>query len=248
MAPGIGHQFMMQTYYRYLEPSDQSRGLPQPPLQLPYDPAKPVIALPNPGTVEVRPVTVREAIETRRSVRRYAQTPLSLEELSFLLWCTQGVKEVSGRQVTLRTVPSAGARHAFETYLLIHRVAGLPAGLYRFLALEHKLLQLELDATLSDRVTEACWNQQFVQQSAVTFIWTAVVYRMAWRYGERGYRYLHLDAGHVCQNLYLAAATVDCGVCAIAAFNDEAMNALLGLDGEKQFVIYLATVGKRDRV
>ncbi|MGC8878512.1 MAG: SagB/ThcOx family dehydrogenase [Anaerolineae bacterium] len=248
MAPGIGHQFMVQTYYRYLEPSDQSKGLPQPPLQLAYDPATPSIALPAPAAIEVQSVSVREAIETRRSVRHYAQTPLSLKELSFLLWCTQGVKEVSGRQVTLRTVPSAGARHAFETYLLVNRVAELPSGLYRFLALEHKLLQLNLDPSLSDRITEACWNQQFVKLSAVTFIWTAVVSRMTWRYGERGYRYLHLDAGHVCQNLYLAAAAVHCGVCAIAAFNDEAMNALMGLDGEKQFVIYLATVGKRERV
>jgi len=248
LAPGIGHQFMVQTYYRYLEPSDQSKGLPQPPLQLAYDPALPTITLPTPAAVEVRSVSLREAIETRRSVRHYASTPLSLEELSFLLWCTQGVKEVSGRQVTLRTVPSAGARHAFETYLLVHRVADLPRGLYRFLALEHQLLQLNLDPQLSDKITEACWNQQFVKQSAVTFIWSAVVYRMTWRYSERGYRYLHLDAGHVCQNLYLAAAAVDCGVCAIAAFNDEAMNALLGLDGAEQFVIYLATVGKRDRV
>lgn len=248
MAPGIGHQFMVQTYYRYLEPSDQSKGLPQPPLQLAYDPAKPAIALPTPTTIEVQSVSVREAIETRRSVRHYTQTSLSLKELSFLLWCTQGVKEVSGRQVTLRTVPSAGARHAFETYLLVNRVAELPGGLYRFLALEHKLLQLNLDPTLSDRITEACWNQQFVKLSAVTFIWTAVVYRMTWRYGERGYRYLHLDAGHVCQNLYLAAAAVDCGVCAIAAYNDEAMNTLIGLDGKEHFVIYLATVGKRDRV
>ncbi len=248
MAPGIGHQFIVQTYYRYLEPPDQSKGLPQPPLQLAYDPAQHTIALPSPTTIEVQPVSVREAIETRRSVRRYTHTPLSLEELSFLLWCTQGVKEVSGCQVTLRTVPSAGARHAFETYLLVNRVAELPNGLYRFLALEHKLLQLDLDPALSDRITAACWNQQFVKLSAVTFIWSAVAYRMTWRYGERGYRYLYLDAGHVCQNLYLAAAAVDCGVCAIAAFNDEAMNALLGLDGEEQFVIYLATVGKRDRV
>jgi len=248
VAPGIGHQFMTQTYYRYLEPSDQTKGLPQPPLQLSYDPTKPTIALPAPATIEVNPVTVREAIEARRSVRHYAQTPISIDELSFLLWCTQGVKEISRRQVTLRTVPSAGARHAFETYLLVNRVAGLASGLYRFLALEHKLLQLDLDPALADKVSEACWNQDFTKLSAVTFIWTAVVYRMTWRYGERGYRYLHLDAGHVCQNLYLAAATVDCGVCAIAAFNDEAMNALIGLDGESQFVLYLATVGKRDRV
>jgi SagB-type dehydrogenase family enzyme len=68
---------------------------------------------------------------------------------------------------------------------------------------------------------------------------------MKWRYGERGYRYMHLDAGHVCQNLYLSAESIDCGVCAIAAFQDEEINSVLGIDGEEEFVIYVATVGKK---
>lgn len=244
MTSGIGRQFITGTYYRYLERSDQDKGLPQPPLQLEYPATRPLIALPAPPQVIVNPLDLREAIEKRRSVRQYSEKPLSLAELSFLLWCTQGVKEVSGRPVTLRTVPSAGARHAFETYLLINRVAGLTPGLYRFLALEHSLLEVDLSADVAARMVEACWRQQFVRSSAVTFVWTAVVYRMAWRYGERGYRYLFLDAGHVCQNLYLAAQAVGCGVCAIAAFDDEALNRVLGLDGEEQFALYLAAVGK----
>ena len=246
MEQGIGRQFMAQTRYRFLQPSDQNRGLPQPPLQLDYDRSQRLIDLPRPETVQVATVDLRRAIEARRSLRRYSQAPLSLAELSFLLWCTQGVKEIADRAVTLRTVPSAGARHAFETYLLINNVDGLAPGLYRFLALEHKLIEVDLSPSIADLVTEACWRQQFVRTSAITFIWTAVAYRMTWRYGERGYRYLHLDAGHVCQNLYLAAEAVHCGVCAIAAFNDEAINELLELDGEEQFVIYLATLGKRD--
>jgi SagB-type dehydrogenase family enzyme len=246
MENGIGRQFMAQTRYRFLQPSDQNRGLPQPPLQLDYDRSQRLIDLPRPETVQVATVDLRQAIEARRSLRRYSQAPLSLAELSFLLWCTQGVKEVADRAVTLRTVPSAGARHAFETYLLINNVDGLAPGVYRFLALEHKLIEVDLNPSIADLITEACWRQQFVRASAVTFIWTAVAYRMTWRYGQRGYRYLHLDAGHVCQNLYLAAEAVHCGVCAIAAFNDEAINELLELDGEEQFVIYLATLGKRD--
>jgi SagB-type dehydrogenase family enzyme len=237
---------MVQTRYRALQPSDQNRGLPQPPLQLDYDHTKRLIDLPEPTLLRLGNMDLRQAIEERRSVRRYARMPLSVAELSYLLWCTQGVKEVAERQVTLRPVPSAGARHAFETYLLINNVVGLMPGLYRFLALEHQLMEIDLSPAMADLVTEACWRQQFVKTSAATFIWTAVVYRMAWRYGERGYRYLHLDAGHVCQNLYLAAEAVHCGACAIAAFNDEAINELLDLDGEEQFVIYLATVGKRD--
>jgi SagB-type dehydrogenase family enzyme len=145
----------------------------------------------------------------------------------------------------MRTVPSAGARHAFETYLLLNNVEGLPPGLYRYLAIERRLLQLNLDPTMADQITDACWRQRMVKKSAVTFIWVAIKYRMVWRYGERGYRYLHLDAGHVCQNLYLAAEAIDCGVCAIAAFQDEELNRLLELDGEEEFAIYLATVGKK---
>jgi SagB-type dehydrogenase family enzyme len=245
MTSGIGRQFMQHTQYRYMDKPDQDKGLPQPPLQLEYDRSKPLIELPAPGSLVVGGIDLRQAIENRRSVRQYAQQPLSLAELSFLLWCTQGVKQVTDRPVTLRTVPSAGARHAFETYLLINRVEGLAPGLYRFLAIEHKLLEVDLKPGLADRMVDACLQQRFVKSSAATFIWSAVVYRMAWRYTERGYRYLHLDAGHVCQNLYLAAAAIGCGACAIAAFDDEAVNQLLGLDGEEQLAIYLATVGKR---
>jgi len=245
MTSSFGRQFMQQTQYRYMDKPDQDKGLPQPPLQLEYDRSKPLIDLPAPASLALGGIDLRQAIENRRSVRQYTQQPLSLAELSFLLWCTQGVKRVTDRPTTLRTVPSAGARHAFETYLLVNRVEGLVPGLYRFLAIEHKLIEADLTPGLADRMAQACLKQHFVKSSAATFIWSAVAYRMAWRYTERGYRYLHLDAGHVCQNLYLAAGAIGCGACAIAAFDDEAVNRLLGLDGEEQFAIYLATVGKQ---
>ena len=121
----------------------------------------------------------------------------------------------------------------------------LTPGLYRYVALEHALLPVRLDAEVNQELTQACLKQQQVQTSAVTFIWVAVVERMYWRYLERGYRYLHLDAGHICQNLYLAAEPIGCGVCAIAAFDDDAVNAFLGIDGVEQFAIYLASLGKK---
>ena len=166
-----------------------------------------------------------------------------MEQLSYLLWCTQGVKAVFQGAATLRNVPSAGARHAFETYLLINKVEGITPGLYRFLGLEHSLIPVLLDKDIADKITKACLNQNFVKSSAVTFLWIAVPYRMNWRYGERGYRYLYLDAGHVCQNLYISAESINCGTCAIAAYADDELNQILGLDGKEQFVIYLATVG-----
>jgi SagB-type dehydrogenase family enzyme len=144
----------------------------------------------------------------------------------------------------MRNVPSAGARHAFETYLLVNNVQGLDPGLYRYLALTHELLQIDTAPGMAERVVLACLGQDFVGTCAATFIWVAVPYRMTWRYSERGYRYLYIDAGHVGQNLYLSARSLDCGVCAIAAFSDDDMNRILGLDGEEQFVIYIATAGK----
>ena len=244
MTKGIGKEFMEKTQYRFSGKSDQMKGLPQPPLELAYGKTKPVIDLPKPNTIKIKDIGLREAIENRRSIREYSEAVITLSELSFILWCTQGVKEVIDRPVTLRNVPSAGARHAFETYVLVNRVEGLQSGLYRFLAIDHQLVVANLEKDIADKITEACWKQEMVRNSAVTLIWVAVVYRMMWRYQERGYRYLHIDAGHVCQNLYLAAENINCGVCAIGAFQDEELNGLLGIDGVEQFVIYLGTLGK----
>ena len=245
MVPETGKEFMERTKYHKMGSSDQSRGLPQPPLELPQDESRAVVDLPKPTELKVGEFSLREAIEGRRSVREYSDAPLRLEELSWLLWCTQGVRQVARRNATLRNVPSAGARHAFETYVLVNRVEGLKPGIYRFLATGHKLVEVEMGGSTAERVSAACLGQGFIISSAATFVWTAVSYRMAWRYQERGYRYMHLDAGHVCQNMYLAAEAIGSGVCAIGAFNDDQLNELLGIDGVEQFAIYVATVGKK---
>lgn len=242
----IGKLFLERTCYAYAQPSDQAKGAPRPPLELAEDHSLPRVELPPPSALQVDAVNLLDLIESRRTLRTYAPALLSLEELSYLLWCTQGVQSFTPAGSTLRTVPSAGARHPFETYLLINRVGELPAGLYRYLAIDHELLQIRLGDRLADQFAAACLDQDQLKGSAVTFIWTAVGYRAVWRYGQRGYRYMHLDAGHVCQNLYLAAGSIGCGVCAIAAFVDEEINPLLGIDGEDHFTIYLGAVGKRN--
>jgi SagB-type dehydrogenase family enzyme len=245
MTKNTGQEFMHKTGYAFMGKSDQDQHLPQPPLELEYDSSAECIDLPAPDSLDIGSHDLTEIIVQRESRRRYSDEALSLAELTYLLWCTQGVKSVLPNATrSSRTVPSAGARHAFETYILVNNVEGLAPGLYRYIALEHKLILVNQDADLADKLTAASWNQHQVKHSAATFIWVAVTYRMTWRYQERGYRYLHLDAGHVCQNLYLAAEAIDGGVCAIAAFYDDEVNALLGLDGESQFVIYLATMGK----
>ncbi|MDV2481324.1 SagB/ThcOx family dehydrogenase [Methanoculleus sp. Wushi-C6] len=241
---GAGREFMRRTEYGNLPPSDQMLGRPSPPLEVPYTKEKATVVLPAPGSIALPALDLHDAIERRVSTRDYASEPLALSELAYLLWSTQGVKRAVGGVFTLRTVPSAGARHAFETYLLVNRVEGVTPGLYRYLALEHRLAEESRDPDLPRQIAAGCLNQPHIIKSAVTFLWAAVPARMTWRYGERGYRYLHLDAGHVCQNLYLAALGVGCGVCAIAAFDDAAMNRLLDIDGDEQFLIYVATVGK----
>ncbi len=243
----IGKNFIKFTRYNLLPPSDQAMGLPQPPLQTVPQNAKEFIDLPTPEISDENVKSFKTLAENRKSVRKYSDTPLSLEELSFLLWCSQGVKKIAGDKATFRTVPSAGARHAIETYILVNNVTGLEMGIYWYNALEHKISPIIISESIADKITETCFSQKFVKESALTFIWVADIYRMSWRYVDRGFRYLFLDAGHICQNVYLAAESINCGACAIAAYEDDDMNALLKLDIEKQFVIYLATVGKKLR-
>ncbi len=245
MDPSI-RAFWQASSQPLSSPSEQEQGVvPQPPLELPYDSDAGLIDLPALAGLTMPSCDVRSVIEQRRTVRKYADSPISLAELSYLLWCTQGVREVTSRPATLRTVPSAGARHAFETLLLVNRVESLAPGLYRFLAIEHKLLPLNLSDALEPAITAACGDQDQITRSAVTFFWAAVAHRMTWRYQERGYRYLLLDAGHVCQNLFLTAESLGCGVCPIGAFEDAKLNAALNLDGEEQFAIYGATLGRK---
>ncbi|NLN18302.1 MAG: SagB/ThcOx family dehydrogenase [Firmicutes bacterium] len=244
MSTKVGIEFMLNTQLNRQEATAQQRGLPPPSPEMPVPAGAERIALPPVEQLPDFPCDLTAAIGQRRSVREYAETPLSIEELTYLLWCTQGVHH-SRRAATLRSVPSAGARHPFETFLLINRVDGLQPGLYRYLALSHELVVLQLDSSLTERVVAACANQRFIAKSGVTFFWVAVPARTTWRYGSRGYRYIHLDAGHICQNLYLAAQAIQCGCCAVAAFHDDRLNEVLGLDGENAFVAYVAPLGKR---
>ena len=246
MSKDIGRLFMDETSIYNLGPSDQSMGKEMPPLEKGYAGRGSTIKLPRPKNDDVGKIDLTEAIEKRRSIRKYLEKPLSLEELSYLLWATQGVQK-NLEKATLRTSPSAGARHALENYLLVNKVEGLEKGIYHYIALEHVLQEWEIDSALAEKITAACFGQGMVQNSAVTFIWSAVPYRMNWRYGERGYRYLHLDVGHVGQNLYLAAEATGSGVCAIGAYDDAEINKLLGLNEDEEFVIYLASVGKKEQ-
>ena len=225
--------------------TDQSRGLPPPPIEKPYPPDATRIALARPGTWQgVSRIDLVTAIERRRSRRHYRRQPLTQDELAFLLWATQGIQRRLDAGTALRTVPSAGCRHAFETHLAVMNVQGLTPGFYRYLPLEHELLFEHEQENLEAHLVYATHGQGFVGSAAVLFAWTAVPYRMEWRYDLAAHRVILMDAGHVCQNLYLACEAVGAGCCAIAAYHQEAMDSLLQVDGDDEFTCYLAAVGK----
>lgn len=217
---------------------DQDRGIPTPPFQRPYPADALLLDLVAPEDQVVGGISLVDAISHRRSHRRFTEEPLTLEELSFLLWVTQGVKRARGDgSATLRTVPSAGSRHPLETYLLIHRVQGVEPGLYRYLALEHKLCFLRPHL-------EPLPDKWFLRNCAVVFVWAAVPYRTEWRHSSFSHKMIAMDAGHVCQNLYLGCEAISAGTCAVGVYWQDEMDALLGLDGIDEFTLYVAPVGK----
>ncbi|MDI6907259.1 MAG: SagB/ThcOx family dehydrogenase [Thermoanaerobacterales bacterium] len=199
--------------------------------------------VPLPAPEEEGGAPLWEVIRRRRSRRRYdGAAPVTTEELSQLLWTTQGITRRS-KGFALRAAPSAGALYPIETYLAVRRVEGLKPGLYHYLADLHCLERLR-DGSFARNIAEAALDQGFVARADAVFVWSAVFARAAWKYGDRAYRYVYLDAGHIAQNLLLAATALGLGSCPIGAFFDDQLNAVLGLDGMEEGVIYLATVGR----
>ncbi len=231
--------------------TDQERGVSPPPFQKSYPDNAKLIDLVAPQDFTIPPIPLLEVINRRKSRRGFINESLSLEELSFLLWTTQGIREVAidnrhGKiDTTKRTVPSGGSRHPYETYLAVSKVTGLKPGLYRYLALEHKLLEISLtESDLCTRISEICHRQTFVARAATIFIWAVVPYRIEWRYSVAAHKETAIEAGHIGQNLYLACEAIGAGTCAIVAYDQTAIDELLGLDGTDEFVVYISPVGK----
>lgn len=246
----------MPSYRKYLKElpeaeleaieTDEEKGLPIPDIQKPYPENAILIDLIPSDEFTCGQVSLFDAIKKRRSHRKYTDEYLSLEELSFILWSTQGVTgHVRQGLKTLRTVPSGGAMHPFETYLAVNRVEGLEPGIYRYIAIGHKLYQEQVDASdLPQRINRASFDQNFVGKAAVVFIWSVRPYRTEWRYAEVALKDILMSAGHICQNLYLACEAIGAGTCAIAAYRQDELDAFIGVDGVDEIAIYLAPVGK----
>lgn len=247
MSETNNREFMKSDFAESVhERSDQAKGVPFPPLQkeIPED-ASISINLPDPDPGLIQKKDYFQLLQDRQSWRQYSEEALSLEELSYLLFCTQGViAEIGEGYASRRPVPSAGARHPYETYLAINRVEGLEPGLYRYLPFDQQLLLLETSDNLPGLLAKAALGQRFVGQSAVVFAWSCIPYRAEWRYMDHAHKNMLIDAGHICQNLYLAAESIGAGTCAVGAYDQAAMDTLFELDGQDEYLVYLAPVGK----
>ncbi len=227
--------------------TDMMKGLPIPPIEKPYPEDARLVDLPSHEDCRaISRTSFVDAIANRQSRRLFTDEPLSLLELAFLLWATQGVRGlIRDGLVTLRNVPSGGGMHPFETYISAHRVDGLKPGIYRYLAIEHKLLPVPGERSdLSERWTAASNGQPYVGKAAAVFAWTARPYRTEYRYGEDSLKDILISVGHICQNLYLACEAVGLGTCATVAYQQDLLDGLLGVDGHDEIPLYLAPVGR----
>jgi len=183
-------------------------------------------------------VSVETALLKRRSVRDYAGGALTLPEVSQLLWAAQGITHPRG----LRTAPSAGATYPLETYLVVGDVTGLAAGVYRYKPHEHKLVKV-LDGDLRVEPAAAALGQIWVREGAINIVLTAIYERTTRRYGDRGIRYVHMEVGHVGQNIHLQAVALNLGTVVIGAFDDDQVKTFLNLP-LNEHPLYIMPVGR----
>ncbi|MCX8183284.1 MAG: SagB/ThcOx family dehydrogenase [Crenarchaeota archaeon] len=196
------------------------------------------VKLPSPDVIGR--MSVEEAIQRRRSIRSYADKPLSLQDVSQLMWAAQGITDPARG---FRAAPSAGATYPLEVYLVVgeNGVTGLDEGLYRYDPYEHQLESI-LKGDLRSSLAEAALDQGWVREAPVNIVIAAVYERTTGRYGERGIRYVHMEVGHVGQNLYLQATARGLGMVVIGAFKDDQVQSLLKLPYEQK-PLYIIPVG-----
>jgi SagB-type dehydrogenase family enzyme len=239
MKKGIGDQFQEETKYErdrlpggYLDWSNKPETYKQ------Y-PDKPRVALPRPATEGGAPLW--DILSSRRSVRDFLERPVEAHQLSQILWASQGITaEQFGYK--FRTVPSAGALYPVETYLIVNHIEGIPQGVYHYNVLEHCLEQIK-EGDYRVTMARAALDQKIAYDANLVFAWTAVLERCKWKYKQRAFRYIYLDAGHISQTVAMAAVALGLGSCQVAALYDEEVNDLLGVDGSEETAIYLTVVG-----
>ncbi len=236
----IGDRFQQELKYRRDSmPSGPLDWANRPDIYKTYPEAR-RIELPEPNSDTKMPLDT--ALRRRRSVRHYSDAPISRADLSYLLWASTGIQRKE-QGYEFRTAPSAGALYPIETYLVVNRAEKLQQGVYHYAVQNHALEQLRV-AVLGDALAMAAMGQILCATAPIVFVWTAVFPRSKWKYQQRAYRYVYLDAGHIAENLALAAVSLGLGSCQIAALFDDEINEIIGVDGIDESVLYMSAVGR----
>ncbi len=236
---GIGDKFQQETKYEPSRiPIHKLVWDAKPPLYKEYPEAQKIEL---PSFDPNQPMSLDRTLKQRKSIRDFQQQPISKDQLSYLLWASTGIQRIEDGY-EFRTTPSAGALYPLETYVVVNDVRQLEAGVYHYSIKAHQLEQLK-EGEFRQEITAAALGQGMCQTSAVVFVWSAVFERCKWKYGQRAYRYIYLDAGHIAENLALAAVSLNLGSCEIGALYDNQVNAILGIDGSEESVVCMAVVG-----
>ncbi|SFB37019.1 SagB/ThcOx family dehydrogenase [Clostridium frigidicarnis] len=243
--------------YNLISTADIANGIPQPPFQKPISDDSILVDLPPVNSMTAPKADFFECTTSRISRRMYSEEPITIDELSFLLWCTQGVKKViggywnylkdgSGRNY-LRPVAEGGCIPAYETYLAVNNVLGVDSGIWRYLPLSHQLIYVkeveDLPMSISNIFTNPSQNQSYTERAGAIFFWVCRPYYGEWRYKETSHKIMLIDLGHISHQLYLATEAVGCGCCAIGGYYQDKADELIGVDGDDEFTVLCASVG-----
>lgn len=239
MMNPIGDNFQRETKYYSDKMSGRSLDWASKPEVYKSYPGCQAIELPD--IIPLSDMPLHKALKIRKSIRGYRNTPLKKEILSYLLWASTGITRKEG-SYEFRTAPSAGALYPIETYLVVNHVENIESGVYHYNIQKH-YLELLKEGDCTEEIARAALGQRMCAQAPVVFIWTAIFQRMKWKYGQRAYRYIYLDAGHIAENLALTATSLGLGSCQIGALYDDDINQIIGVDGTEESVIYMSVVG-----
>lgn len=183
-------------------------------------------------------VSIEKTLLKRRSARNYLKEPLTLNEISQLLWAAQGITSPEG----YRTAPSAGALYPLEVYIVAGYVKNLPAGIYKYRPYEHAIIKTA-EGDLRAKLCRATLNQDSVNNAPVVLVFCAVYQRTTKKYGERGMKYVHMEVGHAAQNVCLQAVSLGLGAVVIGAFHDNKVKKVMNIAADEH-PLYILPIGK----
>jgi SagB-type dehydrogenase family enzyme len=239
MEKNVGDDFQTETKYIRTKSLGGNLDWAKKPETYKSYPSSKTVQLPT--QFQESTLNFSEVLRRRKSVRSFSLQSLSKVDLAFLLWASTGILRIE-HNYEFRTAPSAGALYPIETYIAANNVEDLGEGIYHYNIKNHLLEEIKL-GNFGNKLAHAALDQEMCADASVIFIWTAIFGRSKWKYHQRAYRYIYLDAGHVAQNLALSSASINCGSCQVGAFFDDEMNSILDIDGLEESTICLSVVG-----